>query len=414
VGEDDALALAAAEAAKLADESTQRLLAMELDLEKALAETKQLQAAALEAKETYEASLQVMEPEVAAPAAEPAAPADIAAAAIASAKAKGEKAIEMALAEESAAAPMAPPMPMGPPVAPPTEGYGPNTDVWAPNGQVSKAPAATTQKKGFDAKSNAKVVDQSILDTPLSERGTSEWTTSVPVRPASLGKTGKNMAPERAWYQKAIPFADAPRLLDGSIAGDSAFDPAGFVNSKVELFAFREAEIKHCRLAMLAAAGWPLAELWDTGIANTIGLPSVIEANNGLNPAVLNGGLGLVSPVYWVAVLGIAAAMEFKGQSIKDERQSSDPSWMLTNSWTPGDLGFDPLGLYNAFGAQTAARRAMETAEIKNGRLAMLAITIFAVEEFVTKRPVIEITPLLFTPFPKVVEQLMIQAPALY
>ena len=54
------------------------------------------------------------------------------------------------------------------------------------------------------------------------------------------------------------------------------------------------------------------------------------------------------------------------------------------------------------------------TAEIKNGRLAMLAITIFAVEEFVTKRPVVEITPLLFTPFPKVVEQLMIQAPALY
>jgi hypothetical protein len=32
----------------------------------------------------------------------------------------------------------------------------------------------------------------------------------------------------------------------------------------------REAEIKHCRLAMLAAAGWPLSELWHKGIDITM------------------------------------------------------------------------------------------------------------------------------------------------
>ena len=43
---------------------------------------------------------------------------------------------------------------------------------------------------------------------------------------------------------------------------DVGFDPLGFAKNKEDLLNYREAEIKHARLAMLAAAGWPLSELF--------------------------------------------------------------------------------------------------------------------------------------------------------
>jgi len=45
---------------------------------------------------------------------------------------------------------------------------------------------------------------------------------------------------------------NSPMLLDGTMAGDRGFDPFGFADSTARLTEFREAEIKHARLAMLA------------------------------------------------------------------------------------------------------------------------------------------------------------------
>ena len=114
---------------------------------------------------------------------------------------------------------------------------------------------------------------------------------------------------------------------------------------------------------------------------------------------------------------------------------------MLTGSYVPGDLGFDPLGLYTIFGKSESGKMLMETAEIKNGRLAMLAITIYALEEAITKNPVVQNSRLprppakrspapraaarrptnysragafLFEPFWKTVENLMMYSPAPY
>lgn len=200
------------------------------------------------------------------------------------------------------------------------------------------------------------------------------------------------------WYNLALPWQQRPRHLDGTLAADAGFDPVGFVNSKVELYNYREAEIKHARLAMLGAAGWPLAELWDTRIANLLGLPSIIELNGGRDPSVLNGGLGLISPVYWFFVLALTAAIELRGEIVKANKKGMDKTWMLTGSWVPGDLGFDPLNLYTTLGATARGKYLMETAEIKNGRTAMVAVVIFVIEEFVTGKAVVDITPLLFEP----------------
>ena len=69
----------------------------------------------------------------------------------------------------------------------------------------------------------------------------------------------------------------------------------------------REAEVKHARLAMLAAAGWPLAELWHGGLANLVGMPYGLEVTQGRSLSVLNGGLGTVAP--FLALAFIAASV---------------------------------------------------------------------------------------------------------
>ena len=100
----------------------------------------------------------------------------------------------------------------------------------------------------------------------------------------------------------ALPFAPRPKLLDGSLPGDVGFDPLGMAGNDMESLKYmREAEIKHCRLAMLAVAGWPIAELLDKKFADAMGLP-VLLTKSGESPSVLNGGLEKISPFYWIFV----------------------------------------------------------------------------------------------------------------
>ncbi len=74
----------------------------------------------------------------------------------------------------------------------------------------------------------------------------------------------------------------------------------GFSKDQATLVRMRDAEIKHSRLAMLAAAGWPLSELWHKEIANIIGLDSIL-ASADKAPSVLNGGLAN----FWIIGTGV-------------------------------------------------------------------------------------------------------------
>lgn len=134
-----------------------------------------------------------------------------------------------------------------------------------------------------------------------------------------------------------------------------------------------------------AAAGWPLSELWDKKIAALFGLPAVIDAADRA-PSVLNGGLGKVSPAYWAGCILLAGAIDIYGIS---KARSNDPDYF------PGNLGFDPLGLYPE---DAASRKEMQLKELKNGRLGMIAIFAFAVQEFVSKTGVVAETPIFFKP----------------
>lgn len=199
------------------------------------------------------------------------------------------------------------------------------------------------------------------------------------------------VAPEPSMSQ-SLPFMARPAALDGSMVGDVGFDPFGFSKTQDDLIKYREAEIKHGRLAMLAAAGWPLSELFDKKIADGLGLAAVVDSADRA-PSVLNGGLEKINPIYWVGCLALAGAIDVYGIS---RSKSNDPAYF------PGNLGFDPLGLYPK---DKAGQERMQLTEIKNGRLAMLAITAFAFQEFVTGTGVIDQTPVFFKPLMTVMHE---------
>jgi hypothetical protein len=87
-----------------------------------------------------------------------------------------------------------------------------------------------------------------------------------------------------------------------------------------------------------------------------------------------------------MACLGAAAAVEFYGIN---KSKSGDESYF------PGNLGFDPLGVYPK---DEEGQRRMQLAEIKNGRLAMISIFGFAIQEFVLNQGVVNETPFFFVP----------------
>eukprot|EP00538_Stauroneis_constricta_P005146 CAMPEP_0119572556 /NCGR_PEP_ID=MMETSP1352-20130426/44681_1 /TAXON_ID=265584 /ORGANISM="Stauroneis constricta, Strain CCMP1120" /LENGTH=232 /DNA_ID=CAMNT_0007622241 /DNA_START=134 /DNA_END=832 /DNA_ORIENTATION=+ len=185
---------------------------------------------------------------------------------------------------------------------------------------------------------------------------------------------------------KALPFAPKPKLLDGTMAGDVGFDPFGFAGADKQSLAYmREAEIKHSRLAMLAAVGWPLAELFDKPIADAAGLPSLLT-KSGESPSLLNGGLDKIDIAYWVAVISLAGIVELENGKAKEEKGKD---------YQLGDCNFDPLGFYPS---DKAGQMAMQTKEIKHGRIAMMAILGFAAQEAIYGIPVVQETPFFFSP----------------
>jgi hypothetical protein len=194
----------------------------------------------------------------------------------------------------------------------------------------------------------------------------------------------------------SLPFLKRPETLDGTIPGDRGFDPFNFSSDQNALQWQRTAEIKHARIAMLAAAGWPIAELFDKKIAYALELKPLLVFQDRV-PSVLNGGLSHISPAYWFTVLSLAAVMEAIGYVKEFEAKQAG------QQYTPGDLGFDPLGL---FGNTEEDRKFKLEAELFNGRLGMLAITGFAIQEWWTQNSVINETPIFFKPINIVLEQL--------
>merc|ERR1711990_640921 len=141
----------------------------------------------------------------------------------------------------------------------------------------------------------------------------------------------------------ALPFAPYPATLDGTMVG---------------------------------VVGWLVSEEEDFALANFFDLPTFLQETDGRAPSVLNGGLEQVPPVFWAIAVFTAYVCE-----LVDEKYPA-------KSGIIGDLEFDPAGF---FPEGEVAQQRMRLAELKHGRLAMLAITIFAADEDIFGIPVIDL-----------------------
>jgi len=178
----------------------------------------------------------------------------------------------------------------------------------------------------------------------------------------------------------AIPFLPEPeyRRYVTNVPGDAGFDPLGLAGASPETYKdMLEAETKHGRVAMLAFVGIVLPELLHSRIAEWVGLDDLLV--DGCVPTLQNGGLE--EPEVAVG-LGLAFGI-FAAAEVQQPRMSG----------LPGYFGFDPLNVgeveISKFGAglvQSGAPWVAE-AEAKHGRIAMLAVVICVVKEFVTGVP---------------------------
>jgi light-harvesting complex I chlorophyll a/b binding protein 4 len=151
---------------------------------------------------------------------------------------------------------------------------------------------------------------------------------------------------------KSVPFLLEPENTKGMV-GDVGFDPFG-LSDKFDIKWMRESELKHGRACMLATLGFVVQQF-----VTIPGYTHVDDSN--LGPTVV-GASAMLQIVVWC---GVIEWWTNKG-NVTYENMFSD------SERVPGNLGFDPLGLGKNKSAEDMEK--LELQEIKNGRLAMLAI----------------------------------------
>ncbi|CAB9517076.1 chloroplastic [Seminavis robusta] len=170
--------------------------------------------------------------------------------------------------------------------------------------------------------------------------------------------------------------------IPGALEPVGIWDPLGFAAKADEktLKRYREAELTHGRVAMLAAIGFLAGEavegssfLWDASVTG---------------PAISH--LAQVPPLFWaLLVTGIGAAEQKRAEIgwVDPADVPVDQPGLLRADYTPGDIGFDPLGLKPEDPEELLV---LQNKELQNGRLAMLAAAGFMAQELVDGKGIIE------------------------
>ncbi|GJQ14591.1 hypothetical protein GpartN1_g6382.t1 [Galdieria partita] len=166
----------------------------------------------------------------------------------------------------------------------------------------------------------------------------------------------------------SVPFLERPKNLDGTAPGDVGFDPL-YISDLLDIQWLRESEIKHGRICMLAAVGFIVQEF--------VHLPGQVFSNKVAIDALFQVPSGGLWQIF--LFIGLLEFVMNKGKMTPLD-MFSDPNRK------PGDFGFDPLGL----GKDPQARARYQVAEIKNGRLAMLAVGGFIHHMLLTHQGVVE------------------------
>jgi light-harvesting complex I chlorophyll a/b binding protein 4 len=158
------------------------------------------------------------------------------------------------------------------------------------------------------------------------------------------------------------------------------FDPLRFCADIPEgkLCFYREVELKHGRVGMLASLGFLVGESFHPLFGGDIDVPSYLAFQQ--------------TPLqtFWPAVVAAIAIPEiysvFTFNNPNNEAdnmvdQYGDARWTMKTDRESGDLGFDPLGLKPT---DPEELKQMKTKELNNGRLAMIAAAGMVAQELVS------------------------------
>jgi hypothetical protein len=183
------------------------------------------------------------------------------------------------------------------------------------------------------------------------------------------------VAPINGWVpDSALPCYGLP----GAVSPLGFFDPLGFTKDMElnEVKRFREAEIMHGRVAMMATVGYLIGESTPTiaygmNVHHTIGNNQIPEIpGTALFPFFLaiNVVEALRASVGWV-------------------EPGLGNLFTLREKYYPGDIRFDPLGLKPTDAKEYAI---MQTKELSNGRLAMLAAAGMCAQEQINGKGILD------------------------
>jgi hypothetical protein len=170
--------------------------------------------------------------------------------------------------------------------------------------------------------------------------------------------------------------------LPGALAPVGFFDPLGFAEKADEptLKRYREAELTHGRVAMLAVVGFLVGEAVES--------KTFLFNGEITGPAISH--LAQVNPILWIFLgAGIAKAETQRAEIgwVQPKDVPFDKPGLLRDTYVPGDIGFDPLGLKPSDAEEL---KTMQTKELQNGRLAMLAAAGFLAQELVDGKGIFE------------------------
>jgi hypothetical protein len=148
-------------------------------------------------------------------------------------------------------------------------------------------------------------------------------------------------------------------LLAGITDPMGFFDPLGFATevSGGKLLFYREVELKHGRVAMLASLGILVGEQFHPLFGGNIDVPSYVAFQE--------------TPLqsFWPAVVAAIAIPEIFSVFSFQNVAGNEP-WSMRTDRMAGDFGFDPLGIKPE---DPQELKEMQTKELNNGRLAMIA-----------------------------------------
>lgn len=159
-------------------------------------------------------------------------------------------------------------------------------------------------------------------------------------------------------------------LLAGITAPLGYFDPLGLATTVTagKLLFYREVELKHGRVAMLASLGMLIGEQFHPLFGGDINVPAYIAFQQ--------------TPLetFWPAVVAAIAIPEIFSVFTFQEPNKGE-MWAMKEDHVPGDLGFDPLGLKPT---DPQELKDMQAKELNNGRLAMIAAAGMIAQEIAT------------------------------